>query len=133
MVPQYGGMTRERIAQDRRDCAGPVRMRSIPERISCIRRDSPPRAERPISPPWRTGPPPKRPARNIPILLSTGRIVVHYNSGSMTRRSPSLQERDFELYVEINPEDAAELKVRHGGYGQGEDGSGRDRGPGSCD
>ena len=49
-----------------------------------------------------------------PILLTTGRIVVHYNSGSMTRRSPSLLERDSELYVEINPMDAAELKVRHG-------------------
>jgi formate dehydrogenase major subunit len=48
-----------------------------------------------------------------PLLLSTGRIVVHYNSGSMTRRSPSLLERDFELYVEINPKDAAELKVHH--------------------
>jgi len=49
-----------------------------------------------------------------PILLSTGRIVVHYNSGSMTRRSPSLQERDPELYVEINPEDAAKLKITDG-------------------
>jgi anaerobic selenocysteine-containing dehydrogenase len=32
----------------------------------------------------------------------------------MTRRSPSLLERDPELYVEINPEDAAELQLRHG-------------------
>ena len=39
---------------------------------------------------------------------------MHYNSGSMTRRSPSLLERDFELYVEINPTDAEKLKVRHG-------------------
>ena len=49
-----------------------------------------------------------------PMLLSTGRIVVQYNSGSMTRRSPSLQERDGELYVEINPQDASELEVQHG-------------------
>jgi formate dehydrogenase major subunit len=49
-----------------------------------------------------------------PMLLSTGRIVVHYNSGSMTRRSQSLLERDSELYVEVNPKDAAELKINHG-------------------
>ena len=33
----------------------------------------------------------------------------------MTRRSPSLQERDSELYIEINQEDAAKLNVRNGG------------------
>ena len=32
----------------------------------------------------------------------------------MTRRSPSLEERDPELYVEINPEDAARLKINDG-------------------
>ena len=92
------------------DCAGPVRMRSIPERIFCTRRGSPPR---------RKGQDRNRGKQaageqtspEYPILLSTGRIVVHYNSGSMTMRSPSLQERDFELYVEINPEDAQQLKV----------------------
>ena len=34
----------------------------------------------------------------------------------MTHRSPSLRERDSELYVEINPTDAAELKMRLGGF-----------------
>jgi formate dehydrogenase major subunit len=52
---------------------------------------------------------------DYPILLTTGRIVVHYNSGSMTRRSQSLQERDSELYIEINQEDATKLNVRDGG------------------
>jgi formate dehydrogenase major subunit len=51
-------------------------------------------------------------SEKYPLLLSTGRIVVHYNSGSMTRRSPSLLERDFELYVEINPKDAEQLNVK---------------------
>src|SRR5690606_3965959 len=49
-----------------------------------------------------------------PILLSTGRIVLHYNGGSMTMRSPSLQERESELYVEVNPVDASNLKIAEG-------------------
>ena len=56
----------------------------------------------------------ERTSVDYPILLSTGRIVVHYNSGSMTHRCTSLRERDSELYVEINPADAAPLKISHG-------------------
>jgi len=59
-------------------------------------------------------PPAEVPSPEYPILLTTGRIVVHYNSGSMTRRSPSLMERDPELYVEVNPEDASSLKIADG-------------------
>jgi len=50
----------------------------------------------------------------FPILLMTGRIVVHYNSGSMTRRSPSLLERDPDLYIEISPEDASRMSIFEG-------------------
>ncbi|MBN1323143.1 MAG: formate dehydrogenase subunit alpha [Methanotrichaceae archaeon] len=50
----------------------------------------------------------------FPILLMTGRIVVHYNSGSMTRRSPSLLERDPDLYIEISPEDASQMSILEG-------------------
>ncbi|HOV52335.1 MAG TPA: molybdopterin dinucleotide binding domain-containing protein, partial [Methanothrix sp.] len=49
-----------------------------------------------------------------PILLTTGRIVLHYNGGSMTLRSESLNEREPELYVEINPMDALNLNVGQG-------------------
>jgi len=49
-----------------------------------------------------------------PLLLTTGRVAVHHNAGSMTRRSPSLMEREPELFVEINPADAVPLKVADG-------------------
>jgi formate dehydrogenase major subunit len=49
-----------------------------------------------------------------PLLLTTGRVAVHHNAGSMTRRSPSLLEREPELFIEINPSDAVELKVEEG-------------------
>jgi len=59
-------------------------------------------------------PPAEETCPEYPILLTTGRIVVHYNGGSMTRRSPSLMERDPELYVEVNPEDASSLNIIDG-------------------
>jgi formate dehydrogenase (coenzyme F420) alpha subunit len=49
-----------------------------------------------------------------PLILTTGRIAVHFNAGSMTRRSPSLMERAPNLFVEINPVDAAPLGITDG-------------------
>ena len=46
--------------------------------------------------------------------LTTGRVAVHHNAGSMTRRSPSLLEREPDLFVEINSADALRLKVADG-------------------
>jgi len=113
LVPQYGGMTRDRIAQVgglRWPCADGKHPGTD---ILHQERFSTPDGKA------RMANVQNRPAGEVtsteyPLLLSTGRIVVQYNSGSMTRRSPSLQERDGELYVEINPQDASELGVRHG-------------------
>ncbi len=51
---------------------------------------------------------------DYPFILTTGRAAVHHNAGSMTRRSPSLMEREPDLYVEINTADALRLKVADG-------------------
>jgi formate dehydrogenase major subunit len=64
-------------------------------------------------------PVPYRPAAedvncDYPFILTTGRVAVHHNAGSMTRRSPSLIEREPDLYVEINTADALRLKVTEG-------------------
>ena len=113
IVPQYGGMTRERISK-----IGGLRWPCPDENhpgtdILHRERFSTPSGKANIAS-VENKPAGEQTSPEYPILLSTGRIVVHYNSGSMTRRSPSLLERDFELYVEINPEDATTLKVRHG-------------------
>ncbi|HOV51666.1 MAG TPA: formate dehydrogenase subunit alpha [Methanothrix sp.] len=49
-----------------------------------------------------------------PFILTTGRVAVHHNAGSMTRRSPSLIEREPELFVEINTQDAVKLRIADG-------------------
>ncbi len=112
LVPQYGGITRERLdgmgliwpcpdkdhpgtpilhslgfkLQDGRASIMPVQYRAAAENAS-----------------W-----------DYPFILTTGRVAVHHNAGSMTRRSPSLIEREPELFVEINTNDAARLKIADG-------------------
>ena len=47
---------------------------------------------------------------DYPLLLTTGRVLQHYNVGTMTRRSPHRALEDAD-YLEINPQDAAAAGV----------------------
>ncbi len=49
-----------------------------------------------------------------PFWLTTGRVPVHYHTGTMTRNSPSLNEETPEGFLEINPHDALEIGVKRG-------------------
>ena len=40
---------------------------------------------------------------NIPCVLSTGRVLAQYHTGTMTRRSTILEDVDNGPYVEISP------------------------------
>lgn len=55
------------------------------------------------------------PDDNYPFILTTGRNIFHYHTGSMTRRTAKLEQESPEGYVEVNPDDAAELGVSDGG------------------
>jgi len=46
-----------------------------------------------------------------PLILTTGRILYHYHTGTMTRRSGPLSWVEPRGYVEINAEDAAAIDV----------------------
>jgi formate dehydrogenase major subunit len=46
-----------------------------------------------------------------PLVLTSGRVVLHYNAGAMTRRTRALQEREPELFVQINPQTAKSYGV----------------------
>jgi formate dehydrogenase alpha subunit len=59
-------------------------------------------------------PPNELPDKQYPFLLSTGRVLYHYHTGTMTTRSEGLSERCPESLVEINPADADKLKVSEG-------------------
>jgi predicted molibdopterin-dependent oxidoreductase YjgC len=62
----------------------------------------------------RYAPPSEQPDAEYPFLLMTGRILFHYHTGSMTRRSQALNECAPECLVEINRQDAAKLGVESG-------------------
>jgi formate dehydrogenase alpha subunit len=53
--------------------------------------------------------PAEAPDEEYPFTLTTGRIMFHYHTGSMTRRSEKLEQEVPEGYVEISPEDADRL------------------------
>ncbi len=49
-----------------------------------------------------------------PLILSTGRVLYHYHTGTMTRLSKGSEERCPESLVEINPFDAKNLGIEDG-------------------
>jgi formate dehydrogenase alpha subunit len=50
-----------------------------------------------------------------PLILTTGRILYHYHTGTMTRRSEPLAWREPHGTIEINPQDAARLNLQDEG------------------
>lgn len=59
-------------------------------------------------------PPAETPDEEYPFMLSTGRRLFHYHTGTMTRRAKALDEHYPEEYMEIHPKDAAVLEVSDG-------------------
>jgi predicted molibdopterin-dependent oxidoreductase YjgC len=60
----------------------------------------------------RANDPAEQPDEEYPLILSTGRILYHYHTGTMTRRSGPLSWVEPGGFVEINAEDAAALGVQ---------------------
>ncbi|MHC5001749.1 MAG: molybdopterin oxidoreductase family protein [Planctomycetota bacterium] len=47
-----------------------------------------------------------------PYILSTGRVLEHWHTGTMTMQAPELRRAYPECFIEINPVDARELGIR---------------------
>jgi formate dehydrogenase alpha subunit len=59
--------------------------------------------------------PVEQPDEEYPLTLTTGRVLYHYHTGTMTRRSGPLHWREPRSYAEINAEDASALGLEDGG------------------
>ena len=57
---------------------------------------------------------PEMPDDTYPFLLSTGRVLEHWHTGSMTRRIPALHQAAPSGYVEVHPSDAETLGIANG-------------------
>ena len=58
--------------------------------------------------------PEEQPDEEFPLVLSTGRVLYQYHTGTMTRRSEVLERSAPGPYVEMHPDDAAALGVADG-------------------
>jgi len=47
--------------------------------------------------------------KSYPLILTTGRIMFHFHTGTMSRRSEKLNQEVSEAYVEMHPDDAAAI------------------------
>jgi formate dehydrogenase alpha subunit len=59
-------------------------------------------------------PPGEMPDENYPLILTTGRSLYHFHTGTMTRKVTGLNIIEPEGVVEINPQDASQLGIAQG-------------------
>ena len=57
-------------------------------------------------------PPAELTSDEYPLVLTSGRVVMHYNAGAMTRRTKSLKQCEPELFVQVNPQTAERYGVQ---------------------
>jgi formate dehydrogenase major subunit len=55
-------------------------------------------------------------AKEFPLILSSGRLVEYEGGGEETRTNPWLAELQQDMFVEINPADAADRGIKDGAW-----------------
>jgi formate dehydrogenase major subunit len=55
-------------------------------------------------------------AKEFPLILTSGRLVEYEGGGEETRSNKWLAELQQDMFIEINPSDAAERGIRDGGW-----------------
>ena len=66
--------------------------------------------------PARIAPPDEIPDADYPMILSTGRVLEHWHTGSMTRRTTVLDQLEPEAMALVNPREVTRLKLVIGDY-----------------
>jgi formate dehydrogenase major subunit len=110
LTPEYGGVSRERIG--RKGLQWPVRADGT---------DSPTLYDQYFDNPTGKGQfaalpykaPGDAPDSEFPLVLVTGRVLQHYNAGTMTRRTGNIDLIDRD-WLEIHPDDAERLWISSG-------------------
>jgi formate dehydrogenase major subunit len=58
--------------------------------------------------------PAERTDKEYPYVLTNGRLIFHYHSGTMSRRTKRLRDEVPTGFVELNPQDAWETGIEDG-------------------
>jgi formate dehydrogenase alpha subunit len=108
--PAMGGITYGRI--ERNGLAWPCPNKDHPG-TEFLYKDGFPKGKVPfIAVPY--NPPAEITSDEYPFILTTGRNLFQYHSGSMTRRVRQIETHAGEAYVELNPADAKRLGIENG-------------------
>ncbi len=107
LIPQYAGMSNERIDKDgiQWPCPDKDHPGTPVLHIGKFTRG------KGLFIPTEYEPPKELPDAEWPMILTTGRDVSHYNFGSMTRRTPSIDRICPEAIAEVHPKDAERLGI----------------------
>jgi formate dehydrogenase major subunit len=60
--------------------------------------------------------PKETPDEEYPLVLTTARLEEHYNTGTMSRRSPTLSKQHPENFVDVHPNDAERYGIEDGDH-----------------
>ncbi|WFO74618.1 formate dehydrogenase subunit alpha [Desulfurococcaceae archaeon MEX13E-LK6-19] len=114
VVPQYGGMTPERLKNNIAGIHWPCPSPDHPGTPILYK-------DKFLTPDGKAHlaavehrPPAEQPDDEYPFILTTVRVVGMYHTNTMTGRSPSLKKRWPEPYLEIHPDDAEKLGIKTG-------------------
>jgi len=58
--------------------------------------------------------PAELPDSRYPFRLTSGRVIWHWHTGTMTRRSKNLTDELNEVYIEVHPSDAEKVRISDG-------------------
>ena len=61
-------------------------------------------------------PPDEMPDKEYPFVLTTGRTIFHYHTGTMSRRTPKLDAEIPGAFLQVNPKDAELQKIKDGSH-----------------
>ena len=63
-------------------------------------------------------PPRETTDHEFPLVMTTGRIYAHWHTLTRTGKSPKLVQREPSAFVEVHPDDAAELGMAAGQWAE---------------
>ena len=113
LVPTYRGITYERIRKSRYGIQWPCPSEDHPGTPILHVNRFPTKDGRA----WIRPIPPRttvEPTKEYPLILTTGRSMTHYNTGTVTRRIMELTLKQRSSLLHISPEDAAKYDVKDG-------------------
>ncbi len=110
VTPSYGGITYARLESD--SLQWPCLNVDHPG-TECLHADGFARGKGKLTP-LEYKPSQEQPDDEYPLILTTGRNLYQFHTGTMTRKSKGLNEMKGEEEVEINPQDAEALGIADG-------------------